>query len=246
MSEITLYAAEQLIRAGYPINLLREGTKVHAFKNPRPMDPVSLRFQFRRRAFNIGIALGDGLMVADCDSEEAIRYADEHGIVSPMVARTRRGEHRYFQTAKEMTNQIQFRVKLDVLFHGHAVAPPSVVDSHCYEWRRGIVSRKDLPMFPQQLIVEPQPEPIRCVTFPRSKNIRSPEGYCMKIQSVQGQAGSRALCRAVSILRDCGRSSVEAFSFLLKTWNPVCATPEWSEAEIRRAVERMYSKGAKV
>ena len=250
MNEMMRYAAEQLIRTGYPVRLLREGGKANAFKNPRNMDLDSLRYWFQQRMFNFGIALGDSLMVADLDSPEAIRFADENGIVSPMVNRTRRGEHRLFYTEKEVSNQIHFNnMKIDLLMHGHIVAPPSVVDGFRYEWR-GFVPRKNLPLFPQHLLTETEERTrfvLNDVRYPlRRGNIRNPAAYVMKIESIQHQNGSGALVRAICVLRDCGWSSLEAYSFLVSTWNLRQAKPPWSEEEIRHAVERHFLKGAKV
>ncbi len=69
-------------------------------------------------------------------------------------------------------------------------------------------------------------------------SIRFPEQYCLRIESVQGQNGSRALVRVVCLLRDAGRSPEQIFEFVKQVWGPACCRPEWSDREIRHCIDR--------
>lgn len=49
--------------------------------------------------FNIGLVTGaiSGLVVVDCDNEEAVNFAKKNGLVSPVSVNTSRGKHFYFR-----------------------------------------------------------------------------------------------------------------------------------------------------
>lgn len=73
-----------------------------------------------------------------------------------------------------------------------------------------------------------------------TSGIRNPEAYCLKIESIQGQNGSKGLVRVVCILRDAGRTAEQAFDFIMNHWNPVCARPKWSAKEVMHAINRHF------
>jgi hypothetical protein len=73
---------------------------------------------------------------------------------------------------------------------------------------------------------------------PGQGRIRHPEAYCLHVESIQGQNGSKGLVRVVCVLRDAGRAPRQILDFILNVWNPQCARPPWSEAEVLHAVER--------
>lgn len=94
----------------------------------------------RAAKFNLAIVTGaiSGIVVVDCDTEEAVQYAKEHGISSPVAVKTRRGMHFYF---RHPNNGRRYRNKagskpggswhncpgLDFRGDGgYVVAPPSV------------------------------------------------------------------------------------------------------------------------
>lgn len=60
--------------------------------------------------FNIALVTGaiSGVIVLDCDNEEAVQYAEKHNLTSPFVVHTARGKHFYFshpQHGQRFANQ---------------------------------------------------------------------------------------------------------------------------------------------
>ncbi len=104
-------------------------------------------------SFNLAIVTGaiSGILVVDCDNEQAVEYAKANGLTSPVSVKTRRGRHYYF---KHPNNGKRYRNKVGskpVDWHncpgldfrgdgGYVVAPPSVTVNpdgslkHRYEW----------------------------------------------------------------------------------------------------------------
>lgn len=53
--------------------------------------------------FNIGLITGElsGVVAVDCDNEDAIKYAEKHGLASPYKVSTQKGAHYYFKHPRE-------------------------------------------------------------------------------------------------------------------------------------------------
>ncbi len=103
-------------------------------------DPDTGEITGRETAFNLAIVTGEisGIVVVDCDNPEAVAYAQQHGMTSPIAVKTRRGVHYYF---RHPCNDRKFRNKtgnnptdgwpaVDGLDFrgdgGYVVAPPSI------------------------------------------------------------------------------------------------------------------------
>ncbi len=76
----------------------------------------------------------------------------------------------------------------------------------------------------------------------RGEGVTHPRAYVMTIESIEGNNGNDAMCRAVCVLRDSGLTAEEAVEFLVNEWNEKMASPPWSEAELQRAVVRYYGR----
>ena len=108
----------------------------------------------REAVFNLAIVTGaiSGIVVVDCDNEQAVQYAQDNGLTSPVTVRTRRGRHYYFRhpnNGRRYRNQIGTRPSshwhnmpgLDFRGDGgFVVAPPSTslnpdgTVKHQYQW----------------------------------------------------------------------------------------------------------------
>ncbi len=118
------------------------------------MDADTGEVKGRAAKFNLAIVTGaiSGILVVDCDTEEAVAYAQQHGLSSPVAVKTRRGMHFYF---RHPNNGRRYRNKagskpggswhncpgLDFRGDGgYVVAPPSVsvhpdgTLKHEYQW----------------------------------------------------------------------------------------------------------------
>lgn len=106
---------------------------------------------------NVGIVTGaiSGVVVVDCDSPEAIAWADQHLPATPMVTTTAKGQHRFYRhpgqtvrnTARIRTGDE--RLALDVRGDGgYVVAPGSIHESGARYERQGQWPAIDeLPVF---------------------------------------------------------------------------------------------------
>ena len=133
---------------------------------------------------------------------------------------------------------------------GVAVLPPSETKRGAYSWLgAGLNPMAELPVARVGWTRERTRKKVRaavagtCDFPPGVGPIRNPERYCLRIASVQGQNGSRALVRVVSVMRDAGRTPDQIFAFVKTVWGPACCRPEWSEREIRYCIERQGPKG---
>lgn len=69
-------------------------------------------------------------------------------------------------------------------------------------------------------------------------DVRNVDAYLARIESVQGEGGSRGLVRAAAVCRDAGLPEAVAMEKLI-CWNRG-ANPPWSMEELGRAVTRVY------
>ncbi len=242
-----LEQAIQYQRLGYDVCLLKPQTKRLAFKQGlRPFVQSELRYWFRRRRFNLGILLGD-VVVIDVDDDSVIDWVQEHGLDNtPMIAASPRGMHFYHQVQEPIRTQIKYlKLPLDIKATGYIVAPPSELDSGVtYTWLEGPVPKEQLPVVK---IPKNSPDLVPTTSHENSEGwsgqvtqegqIQNPRAYCLTIPSIQGQNGSKALMRCCYICLSNGMTPSETFEFLFREWNPLQAVPEWSEKEIRHALE---------
>ena len=163
------YAALQVLQTDYAdrLVLLRPGQKLPAFKGwaAESVEPVSvarIEWAFRRAAYNLGLKVGGGLLVADYESEGAMIEARRLGVpASPMFSITARYRHEFFLTTVEGPTRIKWRgLDMDLKRSGQVMIPPSWrsdVEIR-YQWGpNGMVPIADLPEFPPELLMETKP-----------------------------------------------------------------------------------------
>jgi hypothetical protein len=229
------------------------GTKVPLvkwkhFQRERPTPQLYERW-FRGTRNNIAL-LCAGMVLFDCDDPAAADLVlAACGPTPHRVATPRGGVHLGYRRPAGAALQNAVKVNgtaIDIRTNGGLeVIPNSVTEKGAYSWLgSGLLPISDLPEADADwLLPEPTPRPRQRTVggdvFGEGKGrIKFPERYCLKIQSVQGQNGSRGLVRVVCILREAGRSPGQIFDFVTQVWNPACARPEWSEAEIRHCIQR--------
>jgi putative DNA primase/helicase len=152
-----------------------------AFQTAPPTD-ADLQLWFadgRRRNFGIVTGAVSNLVVVDCDSPEAVAWADAHLPSTPWRSRTSKGEHRgYRHPGAVVANKVRINtgdpaIKIDVRGDGgYVVAPGSVHASGTrYEWIGEPPSVDALPVFdPAWLAVESPKVPMEALSD------RLPEG----------------------------------------------------------------------
>ncbi len=229
------------------------GTKVplvkwKPFQHEKPTPELYERW-FKGTRNNIAL-LTNGMVLFDCDDPaRAELVLEECGDTPHRVATPRGGIHLGYRRRMGAVLKNVVKVKgmdLDVRTNGGLeVIPNSSTEHGSYSWLGdGLFAIADLPVANigwtrERRRPRPKTATVEMGLLPEGQGrITFPEPYCLKIESVQGQNGSRGLVRVVCVLRDAGRSPDQIFDFVKRVWNPACARPEWSDAEIRHCVER--------
>lgn len=189
---------------------------------------------------NIAIVTGEVSCVAALDFESvqaAKQFWEAEHASTPMIARSPRGIHLYYQHAGLVRNAQKVTVSgatYDVRGDGgYCLAPPSVNrKGKCYEWVRGPVLPSKLPMFQHHW----RPE---CETNHERKGVTDAMGYISRIFAVSGQAGHANTWRAVNRVRDSGADETECMA-IMSEWNQSNAQPPWSYRELLHKVRCAY------
>lgn len=209
---------------------------------------------------NLGIVTGSvsAIVVIDCDSPEAVQWADTHLPATPMVTRTARGEHRFYRhPGIPVSNKARVKtgdasIQVDVRGDGgFVVGPTSVHASGVVYERVGEWPPVDqLPVF-QHAWIEPAPvtAEARTATPPPAAGdnhahiLERARRYLATIPgAVQGHGGdTQTLSAACRIVRGFNLSDADAL-LLLRTWNTGCVPP-WSEEDLTKKIRNAREYG---
>ena len=204
---------------------------------------------FKGTRNNIGL-LTNGMVLIDLDDPALAELVLKECGDTPHKVRTPRGGiHLGYRRRMGIVLKNVVKVKgleIDIRTDGGLEMIPNSTTGHgSYSWLgEGLFPISELPLARIGWTRDrPKKRPKTVATqldvFPEGQGrIKFPEQYCLKIESVQGQNGSRALVRVVCVLRDAGRSPEQIFDFLNRVWGPACARPAWTEREIRHCIER--------
>ncbi len=105
---------------------------------------------------NIGIATGQGIVVIDLDSKDAVMWGKKH-LAPTVTARTSRGAHYYYTTPTEIQNKSNIIAEVDIRGDGgYVVAPPSKhLSGVTYEWS-GSLPSNDMPAIDMGIFTKSQ------------------------------------------------------------------------------------------
>jgi hypothetical protein len=105
---------------------------------------------------NIGLVTGDGLVILDLDSEDAIQEAESRGLPRTLEVRTAKGRHLYFEG--EARTRARILPGMDIRgAGGYVVAPPSIhASGHVYEWLNADMEVAPLPEWIDEALSAPQ------------------------------------------------------------------------------------------
>ncbi|MDY7091576.1 MAG: bifunctional DNA primase/polymerase [Acidobacteriota bacterium] len=129
-------------REGWPVFPLRPRGKApltrNGVKDATTDSRRIARWWQRQPEANIGLAIPDGYLVLDLDTEDALHRLKVEDRVLPATAwaRTAQGYHFWFRADGEIRNRVGLLEKVDVrAAGGYVVAPPSVHPSGvAYSW----------------------------------------------------------------------------------------------------------------
>jgi hypothetical protein len=129
---------------------------------------------------------------------------------------------------------------------GQVVLPPTVINGRPYLWVDGPEAMAELPAaWVDLLVAAPRAEEPR--PAPGLRQLRNPADVAFEAErrrlymatltepSVQGQGGNAVMMRAAFRSKEMSRTEEEALAALAE-WNVRCATPPWTEHELRRAI----------
>lgn len=191
---------------------------------------------------NLAIITGavSNLAVIDCDSREAaIWFHKKHG-GSPVMVKTKRGVHFYFQhPGQRVANASKIEGDGGITYDvrgdgGYVLAPPSRHAAGAYSWIKPLIETDKLPKF------DPAWRPERATKERSEREIRDGLKYIQKITAISGQNGHGETFRAAATLRDSGLSESEAL-LALQAWNKTNCDPVWSDRELLHKIRSVYS-----
>jgi hypothetical protein len=205
---------------------------------------------------NIGIVTGalSAVVAVDCDSPEALTWADAHLPPTPMTTRTCRGEHRFYRHPGVMLrNAVRIRtgvpvVRIDIRADGgYVVAPGSVHTSgFVYERVGEWPPVAKLPIFDPVWLTLHKPQRAKNLTRDLGRfdtAIQRARAYLAQTPgAIEGQGGDAHTFQVCCRLVHGFRLSDDDATALLAPWNASCVPP-WSSDALRKKVENARKYG---
>lgn len=253
-----LLAALLYCRLGLAVHWLRRRGKepvAYGFQRAGCANSMQLLATYRR-GYNVGLHTGRvqgcrcPVVVLDLDTAEALVWARARLPLSPVRARSCKGEHWYYRRP-ESSARIGNRVRVDGIAldiradEGNIVAPPSVhptgfVYQAIEPWTEERV--RAMPRFdPDWFSTAPSamslPNPIVLSVSTMDRALKRAAAYLRKVPpAISGQGGSRQTFNAaVALVRGLALDEESAYRLLVEHYNPRCEPP-WSETELRHKV----------
>jgi Bifunctional DNA primase/polymerase, N-terminal len=234
--------AIELYEKGYSLVPLIPGTKRPFMDNWPEFEllPNDIK-RFFQTDHNIGTKTGkpSNLVAVDVDKKDAAReFYRKHQSILKTVVETRKGAHFWFRHPGGEIGNGKHKYGDLRSDGGQVVSPNSEVGGWKYRYVEGheLVRPEELPLFDFSLV-----EAVAAKTHLTRELVTNVEAYLSKIESIQGQYGSRGLMRAIYVCRDAGLSQAETMIRLVR-WNETNSLPAWSDNELLRAVSNAYKE----
>jgi Bifunctional DNA primase/polymerase, N-terminal/AAA domain len=221
-----------------------------AFQSARATDDNLQAWFGNGQRRNIAIVTGavSSVVVVDCDSPEAIAWADQHLPATEMRTRTGRGgEHRFYQhPGIPVRNKVkiqtdQARLALDVRGDGGFVVGPGSVHETgvVYEKLGQWPAVEALPVFDPTWIAAPaSPTTPSNTVLERNRNhiLTRARAYLAQVPpAIQGQGGDEHTFKAAcKLVLGFALTDSDAFD-LLRDWNHGCVPP-WTDRELEAKI----------
>jgi len=201
---------------------------------------------------NIALLTGqfNGVVVADCDSEESYIGWLKTKTPTPLRVKTKRGMQFYYRHPGQYIKSdshikdpsgFSYDVKGD---KSYVVAPPSFRAGHQYQFcvcssniRGKLIPFSELPVFnPEWRPERVQPSGSYGETLPPG-SVRDGIKYIQNIRAIAGSGGDKETYRAACKLIESGMSESEALLAMLD-WNDKNADPPWTKQQLLYKVKR--------
>lgn len=247
--QMTGHSARRALRLGYDAVLLEYGLKRPAFRDwtERFLTLNEVTFWTRRRAFGLGVFLGDRLAVVDRDAltPETDDWLQAHGLDKPRFSvRTSKGVHSYWRlpaAVKEVRSRIRVNgLPIDLLMGKRvAVFPPTWIrdTDHRYAIAPGsqLCPSDALSPLPDAVVAVLNADPPGSTLHPRIAPIPGSSEprllrYVERIdRSEMHRGGSTALVRACLKILTLVDGSLERAWPLVLHYNRTRCVPPWDE-----------------
>ena len=230
------------------------------YQQARATDAELLRWFGNGHLRNIGLVTGaiSGIVVVDCDSREAIAWADAHLPPTPWRSRTAKGEHRFYRhPGVAIGNKVRINtpdpaIKIDIRGDGgYVVAPGSQHRTGTmYEWIDGPPPAAcELPLFDPTWIGSASPRdagsPADLIATDLTADARmwqAREWLRRQPPAVEGSGGDQhTFIVCCGVLRDHDLTPEQALD-VLRDWNAKCEPP-WSERELKAKLQNAEQYG---
>ncbi|MFL5330510.1 MAG: hypothetical protein ACJ8C4_16525 [Gemmataceae bacterium] len=243
MTEV-LRTADELEKDGFNVTLMYPGSRIRAFPVGVSLDRDARQMHLAERPYNLAIEIQrTDVMVVDIDSPEGMKFAQERGLISKMVVRTRRGLHSYLRhDIVEPRNTQNFReLGIDFLFNAAVPVPPAYRrdNQFVYQWQAGPVAKSELPVFDRKLLDEEPRRQIMPVVQRITDTTRDfARALCYAThQSVQGTPADssghrRMIWFASRMLKLFSSLTEEQLMAVLRAFNESKCSSSWSEAAL--------------
>lgn len=221
------------------------------YQSPMPVE------QWRYPGCNLALVTGEvsGVVVVDCDSDEAVVGWLKTKRPTPLRVKSKRGMHFYYRHpgpghyVKSDSHirdaaGFEYDVKGD---RSYVVMPPSLRGGHQYQVASCTGNVLGHWLMPQQLPffeIAWRPERAPSAHTLSDAKVRDGLSYIKSIQAVQGSGGDKATYRAVCKLRDRGMTECQALAALME-WNQTNAKPAWSPRELHRKLQSAFAQAAR-
>ena len=204
---------------------------------------------------NIALLTGqfNGVVVADCDSEESYIGWLKTKTPTPLRVKSKRGMQFYYRHPGQYIKSDSHikdpsGFEYDVKGEGsYVVAPPSFRAGHQYQFcvcssniRGKLIPFSQLPVFNPEWRPERIPDTTGAARTGRSVtdvSIRDGIKYIQNIRAIAGSGGDKETYRAACKLIESGMSESEALLAMLD-WNDTNADPPWTKQQLLYKVQR--------
>ena len=185
---------------------------------------------------NLAVVTGQlsGVVVVDCDSEDAVREVARRGMPVTPTAASGRGRHYFLRWEEPVRNRVQLGADIDIRGDGgYVIVPPSVHESgRRYRWVDGL-SLGDVPLAPVPgWVLEQATDKTVDGVFER----RPDDEWWMLFDEQVGSGGRNNRCAVLAgyLLRKWVAPGV--VERLLLDWNRLHCDPPLSAGEVARTV----------
>lgn len=203
-----------LVEKGYDLIPVNGKLPLCKWKDPIPIKKTM--YLVRQFHGQIAIHTGrSGIVVIDCDDQEALHYARANFPPSNQEAETSRGRHFYYKGIAPLIRGYR-GMHLDILSGESYVVKR--------KFSKEILPVSELNEWPSGLIVKEEPVILPLVST-KAESVRA---YISKIVAVSGQRGHASTFRVACRLADAGLSEEEVLGELLH-WNETNANPKWDK-----------------